>query len=72
MPCVTSLATTTPLSVITYANDRSKTRAESGIRIDSAARPVIALVFRICLAVSSVGNVSGAQIVKTTMIASQT
>ena len=48
------------------------TRAESGIRIASAARPVIALVLRICLAVSSVGNVSGAQIVKTTMITSQT
>ena len=72
VPCVMSLATTTPLRVITYANERSKTRAESGIRIASAARPVIALVLRICLAVSSVGNVSGAQIVKTTMITSQT
>ena len=69
---VTSLATTTPVSVITNANDRSNTRAESGMRMASAARPVIALVLRICLAVSSVGNVSGTQIAKTMMIASQT
>ena len=40
--------------------------------IASAARPVIALVFRICLAVSSVGNVSGTQIEKMMMIAIQT
>ena len=72
VPCVTSLATTTPVSVITYANDRSKTRAESGTMIASAARPVIAFVFRICFAVPMFGNVLGTQIEKTRMIAIQT
>ena len=72
MPPVTNLATTTPVSVITNANDRSKTRAASGIRIASAARPVMALALRICLAVPAFGNVSGTQIANTTMIAIQT
>ena len=54
------------------ANDRSKTRAASGIVTASAARAVMALELRICLAVVTLGNVSGTQIENTTMIASQT
>ena len=42
------------MSVITAANERSKTRAQSGIVIASAARPVIALLLRICFAVATV------------------
>jgi riboflavin transporter FmnP len=72
VPPVTSLATTTPVSVITNANDRSNTRAVSGIRIANAARPVIAFVLRICFAVPAFGNVSGTQIANRTTIASQT
>ena len=55
-----------------YANDRSKTRAASGIVIDSAASAVIALALRICLTVAEVSNVSGTQIENTTTIASHT
>ena len=54
------------------ANDRSNTRAASGMVTESAASPVMALEFRICLAVVTLGNVSGTQTEKTTMIASQT
>ena len=72
MPPMTSFATATPVSVITNANERSKTRAVSGIVIASAARPVIAFVLRICFAVPTLGNVSGTQSENTTMIASQT
>ena len=65
-------ATTTPVSVMTKAKERSKTLAESGIVIDSAASAVIALALRICLAVARFGNVSGTQSENTTMIPSQT
>ena len=65
-------ATTTPVSVMTPANDRSKTRAASGIVIDSAASAVIALALRICFAVARFGNVSGTQSENSTMIPSQT
>ena len=57
---------------MTPANDRSKTRAASGIVIDSAASAVIALALRICFAVARFGNVSGTQIENSTMIPSQT
>ena len=72
MPPTTKWATATPHSVMLSAKERSKTRAASGIVTESAARPVIAFEFRICLAVSMFGNVSGTQIEKTTMIAIQT
>jgi hypothetical protein len=65
-------ATTTPVSVMTPANERSNTRAESGIVIDRAASAVIALALRICFAVSRFGNVSGTQSENRTMIPSQT
>ena len=65
-------ATTTPVSVITPANDRSKTRAASGIVTASAASAVIALALRICFAVSRFGNVAGTQSENSTMIPSQT
>ncbi len=54
------------------ANDRSNTRAASGIVTASAASPVMALELRICLAVVMFGNVSGAQNANTTTIAIQT
>ena len=54
------------------ANDRSKTRAASGMVTESAARAVMALEFRICLAVVTLGKVSGTQIENTTMMAIQT
>ena len=57
---------------MTPANERSKTRAASGIVIDSAASAVIALALRICFAVATFGNVSGTQIENSTMIPSQT
>ena len=57
---------------MTNANERSKTRAASGIVIDSAASAVIALALRICFAVARFGNVSGTQSEKSTMIPSQT
>src|SRR4051812_16077985 len=72
VPDTTSLATATPVSVITYANDKSNTRAANGIVIASAAKPVMALELRICLTVLMVGNVSGTQIENTMMIKIQT
>ena len=54
------------------ANDRSKTRAASGMVTESAARAVMALELRICLAVVMLGKVSGTQIENTTMMAIQT
>jgi hypothetical protein len=71
-PSTTKWATATPQSVMLSANDRSKTRAASGMVTDSAARPVMALALRICFAVVRLGKVSGAQNENTTMIASQT
>jgi hypothetical protein len=41
-PSTTRRAVATPVRVITAANERSKTRAQSGIVIASAARPVTA------------------------------
>ena len=53
---------------MTYANDRSKVRVDSGTISASAASAVIALLSRICLTVPIVGNVSGAQIENTMQI----
>ena len=65
-------AVITPDSVIVYANERSNTRAASGIVIASAANAVIALVLRICFAVVTLGNVCGTQIENTITIPIQT
>ena len=65
-------AVTTPVNVIVYANERSNTRAASGIVIDSAASAVSALALRTCLKVAIVANVSGTQIENRTMIPSHT
>ena len=65
-------ATTTPVSVMIPAKDRSKTRAASGIVIESAASAVMALPLRICLAVARFGNVSGTQTANSAMMPSQT
>jgi hypothetical protein len=54
------------------ANERSNTRADSGITIDSAAIAVSALALRICFAVASSGNRSGTQIANTIAISAQT
>ena len=71
-PSTTKWATATPQRVMLRANERSKTRVASGMVTESAARAVMALALRICLAVVTLGNVSGTQIENTTMIASQT
>ncbi len=71
-PTTTKWATATPHSVMLRAKDRSKTLAASGMVTDSAASPVTAFALKICLAVVTLGNVSGTQTEKTAMIASQT
>ena len=55
-----------------YAVDRSNTPALSGISKLSASIATTALPLRICFAVAQVGNVSGTQIEKITMITSNT
>ena len=57
---------------IALPTDRSKTRADSGTTSASAIRPAIAFWLSTDLTVGQVGNVSGAQIEKMTMITIQT
>ena len=71
-PATTSFASSTPAKVAVYAVDRSKTPALSGISKLSASIATTALPLRICFAVAQVGNVSGTQIEKITMITSNT
>ena len=72
MPATISFVTTTPDKVAVYAVDRSNTPALSGIRRLSASIATTALELRICFAVVNVGNVSGTQIEKITMITTNT
>ncbi len=72
LSAATKWAAVTPDRDITYANDRSKTRADSGTIRASAASAVIALLSSTCLIVAPCGNVWGAQIEKTMQMAMST